>query len=592
MATLHPSTVIPGPCYIIKIKQSRNEYDGDDLIYVVGYKGKGNFGFGRFKTLCEDTNGKFCLANKLNEGKNITWEECKEEVEDLPPKGSPFLLIERAYTLAEIGVIAYDKKIFTIPQGLKTLSRISKPPRSSKVIKIKQENNPEQPNDHLSVAQAHQQAQQMMNIQKTVGNPNLGEYSQADAQLTAGTGGTVPDAAEYVTIEGSEDDEDQSPAGVKNVVDGGAGGCKGLDDVVKNRSEESWKEMALTSVARAKGLEEENKQLEGRVGTLSAKLKTSEEQCVRYMAELDIKGAALKIVTDEISDKVVTKLTPKLEPIIAVKKAAVDTLALVTGQALPIGRLGKILSDINNRMESNFDAVSEGVTRVQDALDTFGITEGEESVDIPEAARYVFDVTRQHAQSFGTPVRDEPAPDICFYKAHDIKNVVLVCKCGCDFEVTGAFHGQEGDVEDEEVVEKASADVAVAPGKTKAAVLPLSSPGQESSKDLSTPVLKRSADGFEPENLKKHRRNRSAKVKHSNHADQFVSMKSGTTARGAPLVSRERSAAESEMPGSGRSRQSSSLDQPGPSHHMPRALFKPTGGNKNIKVWMNEPSPN
>ena len=139
------------------------------------------------------------------------------------------------------------------------------------------------------------------------------------------------------------------------------------------------------------------------------------------------------------------------------------------------------------------------------------------------------------------------------------------------------------------VEEEVPAVVAVGPGKTKAAVLPLSSPGQKFSKDLSTPVLKRSAEGFETSILKKHRRNRSAKVKHSNHDDQLVTKNSDTTEM---AVSRVRSAGVSDVSGSGRSRQSSSLDQPGPSHHMPRALFKPTGGNKNIKVWMTEPSPN
>ena len=154
MATLNPNTVVPGPCYILKIKRSRQEYDGPDLMYVVAYKGKGNFGFGRFKTLCEDMNGMFALANKLNDGEDITWEVCKEEVDELPPKGNPLLLIERAYTLAEVGVIAYDQKIFTNAQGLKSLSRLTKPPKFSKVVKIKKEKDSEQLNAQLTIAQA------------------------------------------------------------------------------------------------------------------------------------------------------------------------------------------------------------------------------------------------------------------------------------------------------------------------------------------------------------------------------------------------------------------------------------------------------
>ena len=105
---------------------------------------------------------------------------------------------------------------------------------------------------------------------------------------------------------------------------------------------------------------------------------------------------------------------------------------------------------------------------------------------------------------------------------------------------------------------------------------------------LPTPVVKRSSDGYEPINPRKNRRNRSSKAKHANQAAQFASTKLDTTGRGAPSSSWERGAGGGDVAGSGRSRQ----DQPGPSHNIPRALFKPTGGNKNIKVWINEPPSN
>lgn len=622
MATLNPNTVVTGTCYIIKIKKSRHEYDADDLMYVVANKGQGNFGFGRFKTLCEENNGMFCLAHKLHNGNGLTWEDCKESVEDLPPKGNPFLLIERAYTLAEVGAIAYDKNIFSDAKGLKSLGRLTKPPKSSKVVKVKKEKGAGEVNTSLTIAQAQQQAMQLMNIQKTVGLPNMGNGSQADSLLTNRV--SVPEAGEFVTVLDSGDDDDHSSSGKKDYGGGEGKGRSGLDDVIEDRSMEAWKEMAL----REKCLEEENKQLKDRLGSVSAKLKASEEMCVKYMAQLDIKDAAFKVVTDEISDKVVAKLSPKLESISATKKAAVDTLDLVKAMDIPLGKLPTVLGAVKNRMESNFDALSEGVTRVQDALDNFGITEGEESVDIPEAVRYVFDVTRQHAQTFGTPVRDEQVSEICFYKANGIRNVVLVCKCGCALEVTGAFHGHEGDFEDEKHAdEEPVGHEAIEPLERKETTRPLSSPSQKLS-ECPTPVVKRGSGSFEPDRPKKNRRNRSAKTKFSNQAAQLASMKSDTTDRGPSSSSWVRGADVRDGAGSGGPRQDlpgqsmkygtagrgtpsdswgrgtgagswergdvagscgSRQDQPGHSHHLPRALFKPTGGNMNIKVWVNDP---
>ena len=87
-------------------------------------------------------------------------------------------------------------------------------------------------------------------------------------------------------------------------------------------------------------------------------------------------------------------------------------------------------------MDSNFISVCDGVSRIHEVLETFGLAEGEEAVNIPESLKYVFNITRIHAQSMRTPVRDEPAEnDECWYNTTGT-NPVYTCKCGCGLEVS------------------------------------------------------------------------------------------------------------------------------------------------------------
>ena len=45
MAGFDPSTVVKGPCYVFKIKSSKQDYTGGDLVYGVIYKGDKKYGF-------------------------------------------------------------------------------------------------------------------------------------------------------------------------------------------------------------------------------------------------------------------------------------------------------------------------------------------------------------------------------------------------------------------------------------------------------------------------------------------------------------------------------------------------------------------
>ena len=74
------------------------------------------------------------------------------------------------------------------------------------------------------------------------------------------------------------------------------------------------------------------------------------------------------------------------------------------------------VSDLRSRMDSNFNSVCDGVSKIHEVLETFWLAEGEEGVNIPEALKYVFNMRRIHAQSMRTPVRDELAEnDECWY---------------------------------------------------------------------------------------------------------------------------------------------------------------------------------
>ena len=214
------------------------------------------------------------------------------------------------------------------------------------------------------------------------------------------------------------------------------------------------REGALATTTRAETAEEENKKLLAKVESMGAKLVASEEQCIKYMAELDLKDQAFKVVSDDISSKVVAKLNPKLEHFKVVKESSEQILEII--KSSPIGRLAGILNGLSHRMESNFDAVGEGVTRINDALESFGLTEGEDSIDIPEALRYMFDVTRSSAQTMGTPLRDEQVQShICYYKENDIDHIVFACKCGCGIEVSATFEPEGGEEDEiEEITEE------------------------------------------------------------------------------------------------------------------------------------------
>ena len=62
----------------------------------------------------------FCITYRVDDSATPDWQTCLDEIKDNPPVGNPVLFNNRHYTFKEMVTLAYDKKILTDKEGLKT----------------------------------------------------------------------------------------------------------------------------------------------------------------------------------------------------------------------------------------------------------------------------------------------------------------------------------------------------------------------------------------------------------------------------------------------------------------------------------------
>ena len=399
MAGFDPSTVVKGPCYVFKIKSSKQDYTGGDLVYGVIYKGDKKYGFMDFRSLCDEKNNLFFLGFKVNDGENCTWQDCLDDMDANPPRGTPLDVSDRPLSFEEVAFIAYEKEIFTDKKGLTTLKK-----KTAKRIKPVQKVPPPRliterqvllPN----IADTVQQSEQLSSSKTQQAQKWTADKSHGFTFL-AGLGGnevskeevvTTSAVSDFVVIE--DDDNDDGKSG-----GGNSGGARtGIDGVVEQRTYEYWKEMALAAKYRAEALEEDKAKLGVQIVALEANLHAAEQQSIKFMAEMDKKDQLLRFVNDDMAATIVAKLTPKLEPISVVAKKTGEILDQV--KALPIAMIGTALGEMRVRNDTNFDAVHDGVSKINDVLDYYGLVENEdedeeENVNIPEAVKYAFNMAK------------------------------------------------------------------------------------------------------------------------------------------------------------------------------------------------------
>ena len=86
METCGSNQKFKGLVYVLKIKSSKG-YDSTELLYALAFKGDSSFGLMNFKEIAEVENNTFCLVQKVDSGKDVTWSQFLSEAGDLKPKG-------------------------------------------------------------------------------------------------------------------------------------------------------------------------------------------------------------------------------------------------------------------------------------------------------------------------------------------------------------------------------------------------------------------------------------------------------------------------------------------------------------------------
>ena len=454
------STVIPGPCYVIKVKPVKGDWPADDLLYGVVVKGESKFGFMDFQRLCEDANKRFYISFKVKEGKRCTWKDCLEMMEDRPPKGEPWLMSDRLYSFSEAAAVAYQKGFFTDQKGLATLGRLTAPSPSLKLVKLVTGSQEQAPSTQYMMEMANQSSEALRNIQRSQDLPSA-LSSHGVSQLVADNRSifdmvteqdAVPKVASNVTVEGVESGDVVNDEGA-GLSDGNRkeGVGKMFYTMVEQMELESLKEVASVTAAKLEAADLEKDALLRQVSVLQGKLKTSEEQGAKFMAELDKHKRSLHLVNDDIAAAIVEKIGPKFAPLGSLAGVAKKTLEHVEALAARSGDTD--LKEFRVRVDSCFDSVCDGVSTIKDILGAHGLSEGEDEVNLPEAVKYMFEMTRYGAQSIGTPTRDEPVQrNVCYYVING-SPAEMTCRCGCGYtEVRESFvddadEDKEGDGE-------------------------------------------------------------------------------------------------------------------------------------------------
>ena len=195
--------MIQGPIYAFRIKRN-NTFDAPELLYSLCVKGSTNFGVMDMDKLGKE-NGRKCLTKRLRDGDSMSWEDCLEAAKGFPPIGAPLQLLERIFTFAEMGTIAYKEGIFD-NKDASNFAKATKPGPGSSLLKVAA--NPTEivsvPSQQKILAAAKQNAERMSAIQASVMTNS--SSSQSVQQLT--NIGQYKDVVTDGVVDIADDDEE------------------------------------------------------------------------------------------------------------------------------------------------------------------------------------------------------------------------------------------------------------------------------------------------------------------------------------------------------------------------------------------------
>ena len=349
------------------------------------------------------------------------------------------MFTDKLYTFLEIGNLAYEHKIFTKPDGLETLKRRSKSKPSPSVVKkaIKSATGGGSTLTDL-ISKVQQDAASFKAGHEALGNPHLPNSSQGLEQLLPATlsSESIPVGKNLLVVTNDND--------CNNVpqID--------LSDENEDENEKSgisWEERALIAESRLEAKTDELKktkldlnELVLKVGVLESKIHSTEVMNVGLMAELDHKDQLLSKFNENVANEILNKLKPKLDCLSSIEnntKTIVNHVAPVDG--IP-GNWKEGFTAFNQRLESNFSVLTDGLKISNDTLSSHGLHDDENALNIPETMQYISSMNKYHFKSLGTPLRDEPSDNPeCVYEINGAE-LQFICKCGCGNEVLGSYH--------------------------------------------------------------------------------------------------------------------------------------------------------
>ena len=326
MSTLNPEAVIQGKAYLIWIKDS-TEYADPDYFYGVAFKGNSRFGHSDFSYVCKNRNKKVFFSKCINEGQeDPTWQECLLAMEmGKAPVGNPKLLTDRAYTFAEIAMLAYQAKYFTDQEGLQVVSKKTAP---SKV-----------------------------------------------ALATTKSGPSAKEASDELDKNNTEEEEVQDSGNEKDMS---------LEDwkeraiLAESKLTNTMRERDLLEgkVVELKVKLEASLEQQNRYMSAADNATMTVESMNDDMATKVIKKVVPKLSKIETMDNNLSTVLAKLGDL----GAAVASIPLLMNK---LQEVSNKVDTVGSRMESSCESLSEGVYTVEKTLSTFGIDEGEVIIDIP-----------------------------------------------------------------------------------------------------------------------------------------------------------------------------------------------------------------
>ena len=428
------SPVYDGKVYVVRIKATNeHNWEAEDIIHAVAYKGNGGLDFNGFKTICEK-NKKWFVSMKANteDEKKCSQSEIETALQDFPAIGKQqLILLSPVATFFELANLAYQEKIFNNQEGMNKLNEIAK--------KVKKQSRTSEKvsgtcNDAAAmIEKAKKDAEKLAKEKK---NMDTKAFSQGGKILANVYEGGMPDN-DLDLNEKTKDDL------IALVVDLRAHVVATNEQLALVTSQAATKDSIITDL--------ENRNIE-----LDIQLKEARTNSAGFMAASDLANLDNKKLSDSLAAEVVSGLKPFIANQLLTIKSSLTPVPTMSEQ------LGDALNTVKN-IDSNIVKAAADIKAHSDKLTSMMNTNHESTIGYIDEVRESLGITDEPSApkiaatlaSLETAAKQggghmhqqdqeqeeyEPAPKTikhsgnCNYQASGQPNI-LVCTLGCGSQV-------------------------------------------------------------------------------------------------------------------------------------------------------------